>query len=295
MIPCRSLRPRAARIAVLLAALASLLPLTAPAQEPGGILSGPSILAFARSLYEEGDYDRACGEFLRYQFMEPNGEQNREIAFMIATCHERSGESERAKKEYLAIAGSGSDEWALKSLFETAIIESLLGNGAAALEILRAPGLPSLSETYDPLLLQGWCLLLEDEWTQAEEPLARSTSPLAFELRSLAKKGTTLPRKSPALAGFLSTLLPGAGKLYADRPLDALFSLSLIGSLAVMSGLGFAEDGLRSVKGWAYGSLAFGFHVGNIYGAIQAAKGFNRDRAQRVERQARDFHETYFR
>ncbi len=266
------------------------------AQEQTDYFSVDALRAFAQSLYDEGDYSRAAGEFLRCSFLSGDDPHRREVDFLVAKCRQCSGENEAALTGFLEIASSGiDDEWHVRARYEIAITEALLGRSGESLAMLRDPMLPDLSPGRDSPLVQGWVLLLVHDWRSADEVLGRSSSSLAPELRALAREGLSLPRRDPVLAGALSALLPGAGKLYAGRPTDALFSLGFIGSLVVLSALNFSHEGIGSVRGWTYGSLALVFHAGNVYGAVVAAEEFNRGGDDLVEARARKFYEDTLR
>jgi len=95
-------------------------------------------------------------------------------------------------------------------------------------------------------------------------------------LLSEARLGQSLKFKSPLISGILSAVLPGAGRIYCNRPGDGLYSIILIGLLAYQSWDGFNNNANRSTKGYIYGSLAVGFYVANIYGSIISAKIVNK-------------------
>jgi len=281
-------------LAVSPAASAQEAPAAATAQEAPDYFSADAVLRFARALYAEGDYGRASPELLRYLFLTDSGD--REVLFLAAKCDQLSGKAEKALEAFERIAADGiGDEWAARARYEAAITEALLGRHPESLARLGDGSLPTLSDAYEPLLLRGWDLLLADDWTGADEALARSPSALAADLRPLAEKAMSMPRRSPALAGILSAVLPGAGKLYTDRPTDALFSFTLVGSLAALSGFAFADEGISSVRGWTYGSLALLFHAGNVYGAVVAARQFNEAGRAGIESQAMDFYDAHLR
>ena len=83
-----------------------------------------------------------------------------------------------------------------------------------------------------------------------------------------------LPRKSPALAGTLAAVLPGAGHLYAERPRDALVSFLLNGSF-----IWAAVELFRNNNNVAGGIVAFfelGWYGGNIYSAVSSAHKYNK-------------------
>jgi hypothetical protein len=82
-------------------------------------------------------------------------------------------------------------------------------------------------------------------------------------------------QKSPAVAVLLSTAIPGMGKIYSSFWKDGLMSLLFVGSSAYQSYRGFNKTGIKSGIGWAFGSIAFGFYTGNIYGSYKAAHKYN--------------------
>ena len=90
-------------------------------------------------------------------------------------------------------------------------------------------------------------------------------------------------RKSPFVAGAMSTILPGSGKVYAGKWKDGLVSLLFVGANAHSSYRGFRSVGVRSPYGWLFGGLAFGFYAGGIYGAQKAAKIYNHELETKIK------------
>jgi tetratricopeptide (TPR) repeat protein len=261
------------------------------AQERYEYWSAAALWAFASALYDEGDYPRAAGEFLRFAFTVDDPARAVEARFRVAKCRQLSGDLEKALADFRTLAGgAATDPWTARAGYETAITLALLGRIDEALPVLADPLLPDLAPAYDPALIRSWCLLLGHDWTGAETAAAGSGSPFAPYLVSLAAEGRSLPRRSPAAAGVLSAILPGSGKLYAGRTADGLFSFGLVGTLVLLSGLRFADEGVRSVRGWVYGSFALLFHAGNIYGSVAAAREFNLEGERAIDERARGFH-----
>jgi hypothetical protein len=91
------------------------------------------------------------------------------------------------------------------------------------------------------------------------------------------------PRKSPFVAGALSTFLPGAGKAYAGRWKDGLVSLLFVGANAYSSYRGFSNGGIRSPYGWLFGGLTAGFYLGGIYGSQKAARIYNHELEAKIK------------
>lgn len=79
--------------------------------------------------------------------------------------------------------------------------------------------------------------------------------------------------KSVATATILSTILPGAGKIYTGEIGDgitALISTALCGYLAITN---FNAD--HKFRGWVFTGLAAFFYGGNIYGSAASAQIYN--------------------
>lgn len=124
-------------------------------------------------------------------------------------------------------------------------------------------------------LLKSSTYLHELDWDKALIPiveLEQMNSSLATQQRSLLETGQNLPHKSPLLAVSMSALIPGTGKMYSGQWQDGLISLFIFSSTAWMAYRGFQADGTKSVRGWIFGGLAFGFYLGNIYGSHKAAR-----------------------
>jgi tetratricopeptide (TPR) repeat protein len=98
-------------------------------------------------------------------------------------------------------------------------------------------------------------------------------NPRISGMQERVRTGLKLPRRSPALAGVLSGLLPGLGQVYAGRPLDGLVSF-LVNGLFIWGGIEAWEDDQKEVAA-VIGFVELGWYGGNIYGAINSAQKFN--------------------
>jgi hypothetical protein len=94
-------------------------------------------------------------------------------------------------------------------------------------------------------------------------------------LLNLYNETSKLKHKSPFLAGTMSMLIPGTGKVYSGRWKDGLISLIFVGTSAFQAYRGFEKKGVESVYGWIMGGFSLGFYLGNIYGSSKAAKLYN--------------------
>ena len=89
-------------------------------------------------------------------------------------------------------------------------------------------------------------------------------------------------RVSPLLAGVMSGIIPGSGKFYARDWKNGRISLVFIGVLGYQSYYGFNQKGLESGLGWVYGTLGFGFYIGNVVGSVSSANRYNAQKNQKL-------------
>ncbi|MBU4211313.1 MAG: tetratricopeptide repeat protein [Verrucomicrobia bacterium] len=96
----------------------------------------------------------------------------------------------------------------------------------------------------------------------------------ADALAKAAEHFDEIPRKSPVLAGGLSAVLPGAGQIYAQRPVDAAVAFILNGLLIFATYEAFDND--INVLGGMLAVVELSFWGGNVYNAVNNAHKYNR-------------------
>ena len=114
------------------------------------------------------------------------------------------------------------------------------------------------------------------------DPRETAENVLTASLRDIAIQGSRLPRKSPLLAGTLSALAPGTGRIYAGRKGDGILSLVTLAATTWQAYNGFHRNGVQSVKGWIYGSFGAFLYAGNVYGSAVAVRIFNQQSEQKL-------------
>lgn len=94
-------------------------------------------------------------------------------------------------------------------------------------------------------------------------------------LIKISNSAQNIKYKSPFFAMFLSTFVPGLGKVYTNDWKDGLISIFFIGINSYQSYRYFDKYGTKSVLGWTFAGISFGFYTGNIYGSFKSAKRYN--------------------
>ena len=256
----------------------------ADSEESFDYYSPENTLKFADYLYEQGDFLRAVGEYQRYLFYKPQDSEI--IRYRIALCHRFGGKTEQAIQIFETfLQESPNSELASSTYFQIGVSYFLMERYEKSVNYLGAslPHITDILYRAESQQVIGLSYLMQKQWLEAEKIFNGLQESDVLEVREkaamyskYAAQGTKLPTRSPLLAGFLSTIVPGAGRVYTGRVGDAVNSLLTVGLTGWQAYDGFRRDGLSSVKGWTLGTLSGIFYLGNIYGSVISARVYNR-------------------
>ncbi|OGW26800.1 MAG: hypothetical protein A2X56_10480 [Nitrospirae bacterium GWC2_57_13] len=260
--------------------------LIAPSAQ-GGEPSAESIKSFADHLYGAGDYYRAITEYERLLFFYPTHTLSTAAQYQIAMAYLEGGKYTQAIKQLRDLsntyAGSEIGRKAQLSLAEAYIRKKDHHLALNMLEEFLA-SYPRDPRADAVRIRTGWVYLQLGEWQQAGAEFRSVPAGSAERRQAEALAGESagypgLQKKSPALAGTLSAVLPGAGQLYVGRPADATTSF-LLNSLFIWA----TVEAFKSDNDVTGGILLFfesGWYFGNIYNAMGSAHKYNRRAEQR--------------
>ena len=147
------------------------------------------------------------------------------------------------------------------------------------------------------LLLGATVAIFDNSFKTAEtklDKIEKTDNPLAIEYVEIIKKGKKQELKSPALAGILSTLLPGSGKFYSKNWKDGLISFVFISALSFNSYRNFNNHGVNNYRGWLNGGIATGFYLGNIYGSVKSTKDYNKKKINILQHEASNYFNAHY-
>jgi len=287
----RTWQPGRWRIVLLGVLLIVATPLWCQPLQPSGpsdpLTDANQILGFAEALFHNGDYFRAITEYKRFLFLFPTDVRAGRVQLQIGLSYQRGQQWEDARQTFEAIAQQHADA-AIRAEAAYRVGETSFQQGRYAQAIMD---LRPVAERYRPTpigeqawYLLGWSYLRARQWPAAAQTFAAidTTSPLFPSSRALAeaaREGEDLPRKSPALAGLMSALIPGTGHFYMGRWRDGTVAL-LLNAAFLAGGLEALSDGNEA----AAGLLLFfeaAWYGGAIYGAVNAAQKYNLDLEER--------------
>jgi len=261
-------------IVLLMFCSVSLLP------EPPDYYSPDSVLLFADHLFREQDYLRAAYEYERDGFLQgENDPAARAILLRAGKAFQCAGEYDRSLDLFAGLLETvDTDPVRELAIYEIGLTYFRMSRYRESLMFLQSH--PAASLIPGSALLIGADLMMQGQWQQAEEAFDGYGVPATEPLRNVAREGSTMRRKSPLASALLSTVLPGAGKIYAGEYGDGIHSLVFIGLLGTLSVISFHAEGIDSVRGWIYASVGGVLHAGNIYGSIVSARRYNRLREE---------------
>lgn len=95
------------------------------------------------------------------------------------------------------------------------------------------------------------------------------------EMNQLAFRIANHPDKSPFLAGVMSAIVPGSGKIYAGRFGEGLSTFFAVTALGAVTYENYKKSGLKNIYTIGFGSVFTAFYIGNIWGSTLSVKIVN--------------------
>ena len=239
-------------------------------------------LALGKHLFTRGNYDAAITEYKRFLFFHPDDERTGAVYHNIGLAYRGQGLwTEAITALRIAIHHATDDE--SKSEYQLTLAVTLIATqdyDLAQLELIKVTlRSPSALLYRRALFLRAVAYTYQFRWDEAREVLKNWGTD--EKLNKLFDAAIDTPQKSVRVARILSTILPGAGQVYAGNwrgGMNALLLNSAFGFLTVDAVL----DG-RYTDALLRGAFAFRrYYRGNTFRAGQAAEQFNQRRTQQA-------------
>lgn len=214
----------------------------APPEEFNYMTQPSLILTFAESLEQEGDYYRAISEYKRFLYFSNDTSKCDTVIYRIARVYGKLGKFGNAR-DILSNISMKAKRYNL----ECGKLYFLASDYEKAREFWSA------NET-----LIGWTYLRECKFTEASQYLGDIGKPVL---------------KSLLLGGMFSTLIPGLGRIYADRTGDGIYSFLFTVGSGFLAYKYYERD--ETIPAAIFGSLTLFFWLGDIYGAVISVELYN--------------------
>ena len=209
--------------------LISLLTIIQPLQ-PGG-----HQFLYAEHLFEQHVYRSAILEYKRLLFYHPNTPKADLAHYRIGLSHYHQGDQELAQQKFEEVTRNFPNspvylqaQLMLGKTYFDAKNYSTARSTFFSIANTEGDGETAAQARY----LRGWCYIHEQAWFKAiaefrtVQQLQPDTplSQISTRLAGVTYANTPLPFKSPRLAEWMSTFLPGAGQIYAGKLEKGLIS-----------------------------------------------------------------------
>lgn len=250
----------------ILLTIISLIPLYIFSQSPSFDFHSPeNIKKFADHLFCEGDYLRAIEQYelLENQFL------NDTIQFKIMLGYSELNLYQSSYHIFNTVSTQSKffpDAYLLSMKNELLIVlKSLPINDKLSFNkeyTERMNKLTLFSKLYDDNIS-----IQKERFIEPFDEDEKQTVSMFYDLK------TNPPYKSPALAGVLSAIIPGSGKMYLSEWGDGITALVVTSLFAFLAYDNFRAD--HQTRAWIFTGLGAFFYAGNIYGSIASAQIFN--------------------
>lgn len=274
--------PLLATIGLLVATTAGAPAQGAPGPAPASEAAGDAgvVLDFADHLLKSGEPYRAAGEYERFLFLCGGCERAAYARRMLAESYRRGGRPREAAVRFRAVAEaypeSPDGREAARAAAESLEEAGVPGEASDAYRAFasRWPGDPAAAESWDRALRTALRAHDADRVAATLALPAPAGAPV-IDLAGLRDAVQTqhAPRRSPAVAGTLSALLPGAGYVYAGAYRDAV--MAFVVNALFASGAWIAYDHEQYALAGMLAGLEIFWYGGNVVGAVNAADRFN--------------------
>lgn len=234
--------------------------------------------SFAKELFRQGDYFRSITEAKRFIFNNPDSALKENVLILIADAYALGGDHKEALSRYRAFISEYP-----KSAKKAEVVFKIGKLYAEDREYEKAAAYFADVANHDPApelsrKASYWLFLMnlfEKRQAGADKIMeSMQSSADRNTLEDYKREYNLLPFKSPAVAGTLAAVVPGAGHLYVGRKSDA-FAAFLLNGLFIW---GIVESFNKNDVGVGVTLSLFelGWYAGNIYSAVNSAHKHNR-------------------
>ncbi|MDE0685914.1 MAG: tetratricopeptide repeat protein [Candidatus Poribacteria bacterium] len=239
---------------------------------------------YAEQLFESGGYQAARLAYKRLLFYDTNTEFRDIADYRIAQSYYYQSATTHAEALFREFSTKHPNS---PLRFQSHLMLGQLHFDAGAYSLARTTLFGLLHTTNAPEVveaahyLRGWCYIHTTDWNKAISELRQAgTSQTgghrgkkARELADILLEETPLPTKSPQVADWLSTVVPGSGQFYAGKIREGLLAAALNGTFIYL-----AVDAIRErryVDCVGISLIGWRFYWGNRTDARRFATEYN--------------------
>jgi len=230
--------------------------------------SPQNIKLFADYLFCDKDYLRAIDEYEKYLRLIDDDSVQFKIAIGFSSMNDQNN-------AYRKLSGTKATspfyEQSKIEMLKSLYLQSIDSNFYLTAELMINSKSVYANNAYK--LKNTSLLFFNDELPEKEKLIIPFVDEEKRTLSNFYDLKNNPPYKSEALAGILSAIIPGAGKIYTEEYVDGITAFLLTGLFAYLAYTNFEHN--HPTRAWIFTALGAGFYAGNIYGSVASAQIFN--------------------
>ena len=241
---------------------------------------------YAEYLFSSRQHTLAAEEFERLVYFDRN---NISFKYYLVKSYRLSGDLNSGINRIYSFYGSSLDT--MPQIMATEFVKlELLSDSLSTVRIFIQQ--KSRLSQENKTVVQSCDLLLNGDYKQANilaEDASGKNPDFPRDIKILSEKAARIKFKSPVIAAGFSAIIPGTGKFYTKNWTDGVVSMLFVVAYGWQAYRGFNDRGVKSGYGWTFASLSASFYIGNIFGAVKAAKRYNKNKKNEIDNQVFDF------
>jgi len=240
-------------------------------------------LKYAEYLFDNEEYNKAAEEYERIVFLAPDSTSFKEK--LILTYYKSTNYNKAFEKINVFFPN--------KNLFTPFIAEKYLQIIFINNEISEAEDFLNSTNVLENNIKQNFQLayfILSEKYGAANLYVQNvfDNDEQFEQLKDILILAENQKYKKPITAVFLSTIIPGSGKVYTKDYYDGLVAFSAVGINFWQAFSAYQKSGIKSPYTIGFGVLASGFYIGNIYGSFTSTKRYNARLKENIRRKVLD-------
>lgn len=229
-----------------------------------------NIKLFADYLFCSKDYLRAADEYKRFLLLE----ENDSIKYRLALSYLNIKELKRAENLFVSFAdNSVFKAESERELFKTLFLQEDYEKLRNLYSEKRTNYTPDFQEENSLKKLYLFSYFFTDNKLPSKDEFINSFKNYDRNITDFYDRKINPPYKNQFLAGILSAIIPGAGKIYTKNYTDGIFAFLTTGIFSFLAYDNFRAD--HKFRAWLFTGIASLFYAGNIYGSVSSAQLYN--------------------
>ena len=231
------------------------------------------IIRFADSLKKEGELYRAITEYKRANSYFPESMEKADNYLKIAECYEAGEHYYEALLNYRIVLNLSPDCWEAK--YKVPFMHFKMYEYNLSEEFINKCSTENTAQNDSLVILSSLNSIYQMRFDEAKAKLEKiEHNAKAQSYAKILNEKTPLKMKNRNTAAITATIIPGGGYFYVGKVQTGI--AALIVNSAMIYGAISSFDNDHNEAGYAFSILAFSFHSGSIFGAMQSAGKYNK-------------------